>query len=112
MFVLIFRYVFGGSIDIPGVSYVDYLVAGIMVQTVAFSSQYTVRWMGDYALLEPAPTAASAVLTLRASRAMTHDIARPKRTTSPTAATTSTRLVRTRKPTAYPTPITTTHTNE
>jgi ABC-2 type transport system permease protein/oleandomycin transport system permease protein len=41
MFVLIFRYVFGGSIHIRGVSYVDYLVAGIMVQTVAFGSQYT-----------------------------------------------------------------------
>jgi ABC-2 type transport system permease protein len=47
MFVLIFRYVFGGSIHIPGVSYVDYLVAGIMVQTVAFSSQYTAVGLAD-----------------------------------------------------------------
>ena len=47
IFVLIFRYVFGGSIHIPGVSYVDYLVAGIMVQTVAFSSQYTAVGLAD-----------------------------------------------------------------
>jgi ABC-2 type transport system permease protein/oleandomycin transport system permease protein len=47
IFVLIFRYVFGGSIHIQGVSYVDYLVTGIMVQTVAFSSQYTAVGLAD-----------------------------------------------------------------
>jgi ABC-2 type transport system permease protein len=36
MFVLLFRYVFGGSIHIPGVSYVDYLIPGIIIQTVVF----------------------------------------------------------------------------
>ena len=34
VFVLLFRYVFGGAISIPGVSYVDYLMPGIFVQTV------------------------------------------------------------------------------
>ncbi len=29
LFVLMFRYVFGGAIQIPGVSYVDYLMPGI-----------------------------------------------------------------------------------
>ena len=39
MFVLLFRYVFGGAIRLPpGVSYVNYLMAGVFVQTVAFGS--------------------------------------------------------------------------
>jgi ABC-2 type transport system permease protein/oleandomycin transport system permease protein len=38
MFVLLFRYVFGGAIQVRGTSYVNYLMAGIFVQTVAFGS--------------------------------------------------------------------------
>jgi ABC-2 type transport system permease protein/oleandomycin transport system permease protein len=38
IFVLMFRYVFGGAIHIPGVRYVDYLMPGIFVQTVVFAS--------------------------------------------------------------------------
>jgi ABC transporter DrrB family efflux protein len=38
IFVLMFRYVFGGSIKIPGFRYVDYLMPGIFVQTVTFGS--------------------------------------------------------------------------
>ena len=38
MFVLLFRYVFGGAIATPGMSYVNYLMAGIFVQTVMFGS--------------------------------------------------------------------------
>ena len=38
IFVLMFRYVFGGAIRIPGVRYVDFLMAGIFVQTVTFGS--------------------------------------------------------------------------
>ncbi len=38
MFVLLFRYVFGGAIQAPGGSYVNYLIPGIFVQTVAFGS--------------------------------------------------------------------------
>ena len=42
MFVLLFRYVFGGAIPVPGnLSYVDYLMPGIFVQTVAFGSVST-----------------------------------------------------------------------
>jgi ABC-2 type transport system permease protein len=41
MFVLLFRYVFGGSIPIPGLPYVDYLMPGIFVQTVVFGSMAT-----------------------------------------------------------------------
>ncbi len=38
MFVLLFAYVFGGSINIPGVNYREWLLPGIMAQTMAFSS--------------------------------------------------------------------------
>jgi ABC transporter DrrB family efflux protein len=38
MFVLLFRYVFGGAIRVPGGQYVNYLMPGIFVQTVAFGS--------------------------------------------------------------------------
>jgi len=35
IFVLMFRYVFGGAIPLPGVDYVDHLMPGIFAQTVA-----------------------------------------------------------------------------
>ena len=38
MFVLLFRYVFGGAIQTPGESYVNYLMPGIFAQTVAFGA--------------------------------------------------------------------------
>ncbi|MFP5317068.1 MAG: ABC transporter permease [Acidimicrobiia bacterium] len=39
IFVLMFRYVFGGAVQSPpGVRYVDFLMAGIFVQTVTFGS--------------------------------------------------------------------------
>lgn len=38
MFVLLFRYVFGGAIATPGESYVNYLMPGIFAQTVAFGA--------------------------------------------------------------------------
>jgi ABC-2 type transport system permease protein/oleandomycin transport system permease protein len=41
MFVLLFVYVFGGAIRVPGVDYVDFLMPGIFVQTVAFASGVT-----------------------------------------------------------------------
>jgi len=42
MFVLLFRYVFGGSINIGnGVSYVNFLMAGIFTQTVIFGATTT-----------------------------------------------------------------------
>ena len=41
IFVLTFRYVFGGSIRIPGIPYVDFLMPGVFVQTVAFGSMNT-----------------------------------------------------------------------
>lgn len=41
VFVLLFRYVFGGAIDVGGGSYVNFLMAGIFVQTVAFGAVLT-----------------------------------------------------------------------
>jgi ABC-2 type transport system permease protein len=41
MFMLLFRYVFGGAIDTGGTSYVNFLVAGILVQTAAFGATTT-----------------------------------------------------------------------
>ncbi|MHB8467928.1 MAG: ABC transporter permease [Acidimicrobiales bacterium] len=41
IFVLMFRYVFGGAIHVPGVSYVNYLMPGIFIQTVCFGSTNT-----------------------------------------------------------------------
>lgn len=38
MFVLLFRYVFGGAIQTPGESYVNYLMPGVFAQTVAFGA--------------------------------------------------------------------------
>ena len=39
VFVLLFRYVFGGAVNIP--NYVDYLIPGVFVQTVVFGSMTT-----------------------------------------------------------------------
>ncbi len=41
MFVLLFRYVFGGAIRTPGFTYVDYLIPGIIVQNIAFGGFVT-----------------------------------------------------------------------
>lgn len=41
MFVLLFAYVFGGAIAVPGIDYREFLMAGIFTQTVAFGSANT-----------------------------------------------------------------------
>ena len=38
IFVLLFRYVFGGAINVPGSDYVDFLMPGIFAQTVVFGA--------------------------------------------------------------------------
>jgi len=38
IFVLLFRYAFGGAIHVPGVDYVDYLMPGIFAQSVCFGA--------------------------------------------------------------------------
>ena len=41
MFVLMFAYVFGSSIDVPGMDYREFLLPGIFAQTVIFGSTFT-----------------------------------------------------------------------
>ena len=41
MFVLLFSYVYAGSIDIPGSTYQEFIMAGIFAQTVVFGSTYS-----------------------------------------------------------------------
>jgi ABC-2 type transport system permease protein len=48
MFVLLFRYVFGGSIHVPGyTNYVDYLIPGILVQTAMFGGSSSAVGVAD-----------------------------------------------------------------
>jgi ABC transporter DrrB family efflux protein len=47
MFVLLFAYVFGGSIDIPGTTYREFLIAGIFAQTVIFGATFTGVGLAD-----------------------------------------------------------------
>ncbi len=47
MFVLLFAYVFGDSIDIPGGSYREFLIGGIFAQTVIFGATFTGAGLAD-----------------------------------------------------------------
>ena len=47
MFILLFRYVFGGAIRTGGVPYVEYLLPGIVVQTIAFGGFVTALGLND-----------------------------------------------------------------
>jgi ABC-2 type transport system permease protein/oleandomycin transport system permease protein len=47
MFVLLFRYVFGGAIRTPHVAYVDFLVPGIIVQNIAFGGFVTALGLNE-----------------------------------------------------------------
>jgi len=47
MFVLLFAYVFGGAITTPGQSYVDFLIPGILVQTMSFGGFVTAMGIAE-----------------------------------------------------------------
>jgi ABC-2 type transport system permease protein len=47
MFVLLFAYVFGDSIDVPGGDYREFLIAGIFTQTVLFGATFTGAGLAD-----------------------------------------------------------------
>lgn len=47
MFVLLFAFVFGGAIDVPGLNYIDYLMPGIFVQAVVFGATQTGVGLAD-----------------------------------------------------------------
>lgn len=69
MFMLLFRYVFGGAIQTEGTTYVNYLVAGILIQTAAFGATTTSISVaadlqrGIIERLKSLPTVSSAVMT-------------------------------------------------
>ena len=71
MFVLLFTFVFGSSIQVPGESYTSFLMAGIFAQTIVFTSATTAVGMADdmsKGLIDrfrSLPMARSAVLTGR-----------------------------------------------
>jgi len=47
MFVLLFVYVFGGAIETPGFDYVDFLMPGIIVQSMAFGGFVTALGLSE-----------------------------------------------------------------
>jgi ABC-2 type transport system permease protein len=47
MFVLLFAFVFGGAIDVAGGSYREFLIAGILAQTVIFGATFTGAGLAD-----------------------------------------------------------------
>jgi ABC transporter DrrB family efflux protein len=47
MFLLLFTYVFGGAIEVPGVNYLDFLMPGIFVQVVVFGATQTGVGLAD-----------------------------------------------------------------
>src|SRR5256886_5071879 len=80
IFVLMFRYVFGGAIRVPGIPYVDFLMPGIFVQTVTFGAVNTAGGLGEdlhQGLIErfrSLPMARSAVLAGRSIPALTRSL--------------------------------------
>lgn len=81
MFVLLFAYVFGGSIDIPGSNYREFLMAGIFVQTVMFGATFTGAGIaedmqkGIIARFRSLPMSRSAVLTGRTASDVIYNVA-------------------------------------
>ncbi|MFN8218485.1 MAG: ABC transporter permease [Solirubrobacterales bacterium] len=47
MFVLLFAYVFGGAISTPGYDYIDFLIPGILVQTMSFGGFVTALGLSE-----------------------------------------------------------------
>jgi ABC-2 type transport system permease protein len=47
MFILLFGYVFGSAINVPGLSYREYLMPGIFVQTMIFGATFTGAGMAE-----------------------------------------------------------------
>src|SRR3954452_25178546 len=47
MFILLFAYVFGSAINVPGINYREYLIPGIFAQTVIFGATITGAGLAD-----------------------------------------------------------------
>jgi ABC transporter DrrB family efflux protein len=78
MFVLLFAYVFGSSIDVPGSTYREFLVPGIMAQTIVFSSFIVAMGLvsdlekGFVDRLKSLPIARSSILVGRSLSSLIH----------------------------------------
>ncbi len=78
MFVLLFAYVFGGSINIPGSNYREFLLPGIMAQTMVFSSAIVAMGLtndlekGIVDRFKSLPMSRSAVLVGRSISSLIH----------------------------------------
>jgi ABC transporter DrrB family efflux protein len=47
LFTLLFAYIFGGAIHVPGASYIDFLMPGVFVQTITFGSMNTAMGLAE-----------------------------------------------------------------
>ncbi|MGH2731356.1 MAG: ABC transporter permease [Actinomycetota bacterium] len=80
IFVLLFRYVFGGAIRVPGLSYVEYLMPGVFVQTMTFGAMATAIGLSEdlhKGLIErfrSLPMARSAVLVGRTTADLVRNV--------------------------------------
>ena len=80
MFVLLFRFVFGGAINVPTESYASYLLPGVFVQTVVFGSTTAAVALasdlkaGIIDRFRSLPMARSAVLAGRTSADLVRDV--------------------------------------
>jgi ABC transporter DrrB family efflux protein len=78
MFVLLFAYVFGGSIAVTGSNYKEFLLPGIMVQTMVFSSAIVAMGLtndlekGIVDRLKSLPISRSSVLVGRSISSLIH----------------------------------------
>lgn len=78
MFVLLFAYVFGGSIAVEGTNYREFLLPGIMVQTMVFSSAVVATGLtndlqkGIVDRFKSLPISRSAVLVGRSISSLIH----------------------------------------
>ena len=78
MFVLLFAYIFGGAIAVPGTNYREFLLPGIMVQTIVFSSAIVAIGIshdldkGIVDRLKSLPISRSSVLVGRSVAALIH----------------------------------------
>ncbi len=59
IFVLLFRYAFGGAIHVPGTNYVDFLMPGIFAQTVGRITDRGITYYADPACRQPGQVYAS-----------------------------------------------------
>ena len=47
MMILVFGYVFGGAINIPGGNYREFLIGGVFALTVTFGASFTAAGLAD-----------------------------------------------------------------